>query len=93
MERYLKKKQIRKEFPTFFYYQKTRGFDLFSTFKKSAANFFRQIVLKAIITSFGSLRLIRSLMLSKYDDFCLKYMYTYVIRTPQVPKIIRPPYS
>ena len=90
MERYLKKKQIRKEFPTLFYYQKTRGFDLFSTFKKSAANFFRQIVLKAIITSFGSLRLIRSLMLSKYDDFCLKYMY--VIRT-QVPKIIRPPYS
>ena len=33
VERYLKKKQIRKEFPTLFYYQKTRGFDLFSKFK------------------------------------------------------------
>ena len=47
VERYLKKKPIRKEFPTLFYYQKTRGFDLFSTFKKSAANFFSSNCVKS----------------------------------------------
>ena len=35
VERYLKKKQIRKEFPTFYFIiTKTRGFDLSWTFKK-----------------------------------------------------------
>ena len=47
MERYLKKKQIRKEFPTLFYYIRKHG-DLiyFQHLKKSATNFFRQIVCK-----------------------------------------------